>query len=1441
MLHMVATKKWWYCFPLGALVVLILSAFFLFAPQAHAQLPVGAISGIHQPNQPQLTTTDTPTSTSTHTDTATPTSTATATATATATSTCVTGGWRVLDSPNPNPGRGNVFTAVSAISPSDVWAVGSSFSTLGVRQTLVEHWDGSVWSVIPSPNPGTFGNDLLGIAAISSANVWAVGTYDARTLTIHWDGSVWSVVPSPTSNGTLYAVTALSPNDVWAVGSASGANLVIHWDGAAWSVVPAPSPTSGDVLQGVAGITAHDVWAVGSGLVGGHLYSLVEHWDGVAWSVVPSPNPGTVHNFLGGVAAVSPSNVWAVGYYTYYTSETGDTGVTTLIEHWDGSSWIVVPSPNLGTLSNNFGGVAALSATDVWAVGTNDGRTLTEHWNGFSWSVVPSPNVVTNLNYLAGVAAVSPNDIWAVGDATLDRTLVEHYSGPCVNGTPTLTPVATPSSTPMATPTLVNTNTPNPCPPVWSVVTSPNPTSSDTLYGVSAVSANDVWAVGNHGDGNGSQTLTMHWDGTQWTAVTSPGPGSFANYLYGVVAVSANNVWAVGTYENGIGGPYQTLTMHWDGTQWSVVPSPNRGSYTNILRGIVAGSANDVWAVGYYMNSSSSPAQTLIVHGIGMQWDVVSSPNHVNNYLYGVTAVPSDKMWAVGAYVDVSSHYQTLTIFWNGVEWWPSTSPNPGSLENSLSGVAAVSSTDVWAVGYQTNAPLPRQTLIEHWNGSAWSVAPSPNPSVLNELNGVAAVSANDVWAVGGSRGPSPASEQTLTMHWDGTQWSVVPSPNLGTFTNILNGVAAVSANDVWAVGKHVDSNSGLDQTLVLRYAASCVTGTPTLTRTRTSIPTNTPTKTNTPAGATFTPTNTISPTSTRTGTPTSTPNPCPPVWSVVTSPNFGSIGTFLDSVAAVSANDVWAVGYSINSSSRYQTLTVHWDGTQWSVVPSPNFGSSDNTLSGVAAVSANDVWAVGDYYNSTSSPERTLIMHWDGTQWSVVLSPNPGSFTNFLHGVVAMSANDVWAVGNSWNGRGPVQTQTLTMHWDGTQWSVVPSPNAGSFGSFLQSVAAVSATDVWAMGNSRNSTGRYQTLIIHWDGTQWSVVPSPNPGLFDNALNGVAAVSANDVWAVGVYFNSTSSPGQTLTMHWGGTQWSVVPSPSPTSSNGLSGVVAVSANDVWAVGAIRGPSPAPDQTLIMHWDGTQWSVVPSPNPGLFGDVLNEVAAVSANDVWVVGYYTNGKGPNQTLALRYTGSCVTPTPRRTPTTTATPCTLIFTDVLPSDYFYAAVRYLYCKGVISGYSDGTFRPYNLTTRGQLTKIVVLAEGWTIYTPPAPTFRDVPTTDAFYSQIETAYSHGIISGYGCGTGCLEFRPGNSVTRGQLCKIVALAAGWPVYTPPAPTFWDVPTTDPFYTQIETAYSHGIISGYDCGAGCLEFRPGNNATRGQICKIMYNAVTQP
>src|SRR5258706_6560928 len=280
--------------------------------------------------------------------------------------------------------------------------------------------------------------------------------------------------------------------------------------------------------------------------------------------------------------------------------------------------------------------------------------------------------------------------------------------------------------------------------------------------------------------------------------------------------------------------------------------------------------------------------------------------------------------------------------------------------------------------------------------------------------------------------------------------------------------------------------------------------------------------------------------------------------WKVISSPSPGVTGNELISVAVVAANDVWAVGDITVSGGATQTLTEHWNGTQWSVVSSPNPSAFRNVLNGVTAISTNDVWAVGEFNDARDIPQ-TLIEHWDGTQWSVVVSPNHGTHDNFLNGVTAVSTNDVWAVGEFNNASGFFQT--LTLHWNGKKWRVVASPNAGTNDNVLNGVTAVSTSDIWAVGDITVTNGIFQTLVEQWNGTQWSVVPSPNPSSTNNVLSAVTAVSTNDVWAVG----QTST--QTLVEQWNGTQWSVVPSPNPMGNNLLRGVASVSANNIWAVG----------------------------------------------------------------------------------------------------------------------------------------------------------------------------------------------------------------------------------------------------------------------------------
>ena len=351
--------------------------------------------------------------------------------------------------------------------------------------------------------------------------------------------------------------------------------------------------------------------------------------------------------------------------------------------------------------------------------------------------------------------------------------------------------------------------------------------------------------------------------------------------------------------------------------------------------------------------------------------------------------------------------------------------------------------------------------------------------------------------------------------------------------------------------------------------------------------------------------------------------------WTVMASPSPGT-SNFLYSVATISNTDAWAVGYDYDANSHQFIVTQHWDGSKWSLVSSPSPGTGKkcgdpsyaaNSLYSVGAIASHDVWAVGQI--CTYSNSRTLTEHWDGNKWAVVPSPNePGLNASTLVAVAAIATNDVWAVGN-YEIVGKYHWNTLIEHWDSTKWSIVESPNpSGAYESFLNAIAFVSPTDIWAVGYSIGNSRSYQVpLIEHYDGQRWTIVPCPFPAPSNyNALYGVTAISANDVWGVGYGNENTQAKnGEALIEHWDGTQWKLVDSPIAGNATILLAAAARSSDDVWGVGYIQ-TSNVQFLPVTEHWNGTRWSVVTPPDPGKVAQLFS--VAMANGNVWTVGAYS---------------------------------------------------------------------------------------------------------------------------------------------------------------------------------------------------------------------------
>jgi hypothetical protein len=352
-------------------------------------------------------------------------------------------------------------------------------------------------------------------------------------------------------------------------------------------------------------------------------------------------------------------------------------------------------------------------------------------------------------------------------------------------------------------------------------------------------------------------------------------------------------------------------------------PQTSSDPYPGQFNGTAIAPGGTAWAVGY------EPGLALAERSNGKGW--VDEPSLISagdGDLYSVSAISAGNAWAVG-YLASADIDVPLIVHWNGNAWKRVVIPD-GPTGLFLSGVTAVSASNIWAVG----ATGAQRAQILHWNGKSWSKVSTPNPGEYSQLFGVAATSASNVWAVGDEDISGAIS--TLILHWNGKTWTHVPSPT-GESAQ-LNAVSATSAGDALAVGyQNVETvyngvSYPTQQTLILHWNGKA--------------------------------------------------------WATAASPNprtsYGLWDDELNGVSATSASNAWAVGTEeipgVSATSGSYTMILHWNGNTWARVSSPNpFCATCDSLTGVAASSAKNAWAVG----TLSAGGEIVILHWNGTRWA--------------------------------------------------------------------------------------------------------------------------------------------------------------------------------------------------------------------------------------------------------------------------------------------------------------------------------------------------------------------------------------------------------------------------------------------------------------------------
>jgi hypothetical protein len=663
-------------------------------------------------------------------------------------------------------------------------------------------------------------------------------------------------------------------------------------------------------------------------------------------------------------------------------------------------------------------------------------------WNGSAWSVQPIalPTTASSGNLLA-VSCAAATDCVAVGylnDASGQLALAEGWNGA-----------------------------------VWTALGDPTPPGGldASLLGVSCTAVAQCAAVGNYFDGTTTQALAESWDGSSWTLQPTPSSGS-ARQLAGISCLSAAYCEAVGSDTDPSGSPAQTLIEVWDGTSWTIQPSPNpAGASYSSLGSISCSSAAACMALGF------ADVGMFAEGWDGTAWTIIPTPNPSANANFdSLSCAAATQCEAVGSYFTDTSSF-AFAESWDGSSWHLQSTPTPsGAAVVRLVGVSCPTATWCAAVGTYSTGTL-YLNLAETYVHGKWRLG--PDFGVIGELPSgflqVSCTGSTACVAVGGTQiffGALGSGPSMLAATWDGATWTLFePADPRGAIGGILYGVSCPSASNCKAVGSA--SNLAIAESWDgKRWRAD--------------------------------------------------PLPAP------TDSSFAQ----LQAVSCAATGTCTAVGQFFDGTENRPLIDV-LNGNKWTLQAAAfPAGAANAMLSGVSCTAASACVAVGNY-GLNDGTTAALAERWDGISWIEAAVPAPAGATwAALSSVACESSTACIAVGN-YSPDGGITTLTLAESWDGSAWTILASNNpAGASYASLETVSCTAAVTCMAVGQSSDGNNASPLAEI-WDGTAWSLDSPPNPpGATGSTLHGVSCTSATVCMAVGLY-PGASLQEKTLTELW--------------------------------------------------------------------------------------------------------------------------------------------------------------------------------------------------------------------------------------------------------------------------------------------------------------------
>ncbi|MGH3155855.1 MAG: hypothetical protein ACRDNF_04660 [Streptosporangiaceae bacterium] len=717
--------------------------------------------------------------------------------------------------------------------------------------------------------------------------------------------------------------------------------------GAAWHSEPTVNPI-GDYNGSLAAVSCTSASACTA--VGTYddrasvAVTLAERWNGSTWNAQATPNPaGARSSQLASVSCTSAVSCAAAGY------DTGAAGVIVpLVEVWNGTRWAIQSTPVPPGRTGTLFGISCTAVSACTAVGDDGLLPLAERWNGATWAIQPTP--VPSRAAASGLFTVSCPAVGActaVGSSYSTRTGTDTTLAEGWNGS------------------------------TWAIQPTPAPSGAigGQFGGVSCTAAGACTATGYYDSSTATETaLAERWNGATWAIQPTPvRSGAFGGELGAVSCASASACTAAGAYENSA-GEGRLLAETWNGSTWTVQATPNpprgNGRYSTEFTAVSCLPAGSCMAAGDYPGPINA-ARPLAESWTGGAWVLhlsVGRTGAKHSYLNAVSCPAVASCTAVGG-IDLSIGTSTgLAETWNGARWRIQATPAPaGAAGWSLSSVSCPSARACTAVGYYVRNLAKGRTypLAETWNGSAWHLRATPNPSGGMRdasLNSVSCTAPDACTALSAYAGKS--GTHGIVERWDGTRWSIqyLATPAAAKAV-VTSGVSCTSDTACVVVGYYETATS--DYPLAEMWNGTS--------------------------------------------------------WHILQVPLPAKAQrSGLDAVACTAANACTVTGY-YNFPAR--SLVERWNGTAWTIQPTPNpphLVHRDGVGFGtVACASAHACVAFGNY--DLHYRLRAYTEGWNGTAWHVRAIDLPGSGSNlsFVNAVTCV-ATHCTAVG-LWKGSGNV------------------------------------------------------------------------------------------------------------------------------------------------------------------------------------------------------------------------------------------------------------------------------------------------------------------------------------------------------------------------------------------------------------------------------------